>query len=61
MGNPLHLTITVNLADGTEINDIETTADTIDHIPGAIEAKLSEHRAEVYSSLVIVVVPKAAE
>lgn len=60
MGNPLNLTITINLADGREIHDIETTCASLGDMEQAIEAVLGDHRAEVYSSLVVVVVPKAA-
>lgn len=60
MGNPLHLTITINLADGREIHDIETKCSDVADMPRAIDEVLAEHRAEVFSSLVVVVVPKAA-
>lgn len=60
MGNPLHLMISINLADGREFEDIEAEASSLSDVPRAVEAKLAEYRAEVYSSLMIVVVPKAA-
>jgi hypothetical protein len=56
----LKLTITINFADGREINDIEAGCSDYSQLPAAIDAVLTLKDAHDHSSLVVVIVPDEA-
>lgn len=54
----MHLTVTFNFPDGTEVNDVETHCAAGSSISDAIDRLVELHGLSGYSSLVIVVVPE---
>jgi hypothetical protein len=60
MKNGIHITLTINLKDGSEIADIEGEAPAFGVIPMVVEHMIAEQgvKEDEWSSLVIVVVQK---
>jgi hypothetical protein len=54
----IHITLTINLKDGREINDIEGEAVNLSHVSDAVERMIDERGVKdgEWSSLVIVTV-----
>ena len=59
MTKALHINLTVNLKDGTEIHDLPGEAQDLGHVHEAVTAMLAGARVEPadWSSLVVVLVP----
>jgi hypothetical protein len=53
----MHITLTVNYANGDEF-EIEAHSEDLASVPAAVEAEIARIRRPTYTSLVIVLVPK---